>query len=80
MKVYAVEKELSRKFNSVYVSFNVTQNKDGTLKFPNGCNSNEVHNQIMSLYNWRSTQPIMSGILMSIFDKKIRETKYLWYV
>ena len=33
MKVYAVEKELSRKSNSVYGSFNVTQNKNGTLSF-----------------------------------------------
>jgi len=80
MKVYAVEKELVRKSDSVYASFNVTQNKNGTLKFPKGCNSKEVHDQIMSLYNWRSTQPIMSGDLMSVFDKKIREGKYPWYV
>ena len=76
MKVYAVEKELSRKSNSVYGSFNVTQNKNGTLKFPKGCSSKEVHNKIMYLYNWRSKKPVMSGNLISIFDKKIRESKY----
>ena len=80
MKVYAVEKELVRKSDSVYASYNVIQNKNGTLKFPKGCNSGEVSNQILSLYDWRSKQPIMSGDLMSVFDKKIREGKYPWYV
>ena len=80
MKVYAVEKELIRKSDSVYASFNVIQNKNGTLKFPKGCDTKEVHNQIMSLYNWRSKQPIMSGKLMSVFNQKIREGKYPWYI
>lgn len=80
MKVYTIEKELKRKSDSVYKSYNVIQNKNGTLKFPKGCNWKEVHNQIVLLYDWRSTQPTMSGDLMSVFDKKIREGKYPWYV
>lgn len=80
MKVYAVEKELVRKSDSVYTSYNVIQRENGTLKFPKGCNSTEVSNKILSLYDWRSKQPTMSGDLMSVFDKKIREGKYPWYV
>lgn len=80
MKVYAVEKELKRKSDSVYTSYHVIRRKNGTLQFPKGCNSLEVHTKIMALYEWRSKQPTMSGDLMAVFDKKIREGNYPWYV
>jgi len=80
MKVYAVEKELKRKSDSVYKSYNVIQRKNGTLKFPEGCNSSEVRNKIMVLYQWRSKQPTMSGDLMTVFNEKIGDGKYPWYV
>ena len=80
MKVYAVEKELKRKSDSVYKSYNVIQRENGTLKFPKGCNSSEVNDKVMALYKWRSKQPTMSGDLISVFHKKIRDGKYPWYV
>ena len=80
MEVYAVEKELKRKSDSVYKSYNVIQRKNGTLKFPKDCNSSEVHNKIMALYQWRSKQPTMSEDLMTVFSQKTGDGKYPWYV
>jgi len=80
MKVYAVERELSRRRDSVYASHHVTVRKNGGLKFSENTDSKKMDEAITDLYKWRSEQPTMSGKLRSAFDEQIGQGKYPWYV
>ncbi|ESU18634.1 hypothetical protein FCR2A7T_27400 [Flavobacterium cauense R2A-7] len=80
MKVYAIEKELSRKTDSVYNIYGVTKKKNGTLKFSKKTNATKMQEAISELYKWRNKQPYVSGDLVLAFDEQIGQGKYPWYV
>jgi hypothetical protein len=80
MEVYETERLFAKKQDSVYASHHVTYRKNGSLKFPEGSNPRAIHDEIMGLYNWRDTQPKMTGDLIVAFMEQVGKGKFPWYV
>lgn len=80
MYVYFIEKEYSRKSDSIYKANNVIIKDNGVHKYQSNQSYQQTKKALDALYQWRESKPHLGSDLWSEFDKQMKKRNFPWYV
>lgn len=80
MYVYYIEREYSRKIDSIYKANNVIVKENGSHKYQSTESYQTVRAAMDNLYEWRKTKPYLGSDLWREFDTQMEKGNFPWYV
>lgn len=80
MHISDLDKEYSRKMDSIYTVNRVTMRKDGTYKYPSTYLYQSTMTALDELYQWRENEARFDSDLIDDFNRQMKKEDFPWYV